>query len=146
MDDSELRRGRAVRIVLAGAVLVLNRAGERSGQLLARAREEPIVGPASVSAPMPLVRTGRGVDDDDAMVDVAVGNVQFVGRGVEHHAGWGAEVLGVVAPAALTLVPDLHQERSLARELQDVRVFVAARAEPHVILVVHVDAMFELWP
>ena len=49
-------------------------------------------------------------------------------------------------PLALALTPDLHQELALARELQDLRVLVAAAAEPHVVLVVHVDAVLELRP
>ena len=59
----------------------------------------------------------------------------------------GAPRLSVsLLPLALALMADLHQELALARELQDVRILVAAGAEPHVVLVVDVDAVFELRP
>ena len=146
MDDAELRSRRAVRIVLAGPVLVLHDTTERSRQRLTRAREEPIVRRVAVCAPVALVRTGRRVEDDDAVVDVAVGDVEFVGGGVEDNIGRRAEVLCVVAAAALARVPDLHQELAVARELQNVRVFFAAGAQPHVVPLVHIDAVLELWP
>ena len=57
-----------------------------------------------------------------------------------------AEIVRVVAAAALALMPDLHQELAVARELQDLRVLVAAAAEPDVVLIVHVDAVLELRP
>ena len=49
-------------------------------------------------------------------------------------------------PRALALMADLHQELALARELQDLRVLLAAAAQPHVVLVVDVDAVLELRP
>jgi hypothetical protein len=95
---------------------------------------------------VPLVGAGRRVEDDHAVVHVAVGDVELVGRFVDGHAGGAAEVLGVVAAAALALVADLQQKPTVARELQDLRVLLAAAAEPHVILRIHVDAVFELRP
>jgi hypothetical protein len=58
----------------------------------------------------------------------------------------GAQVLRVVAALAFALMADLQQELALPRELQDVRVLVAARAQPDVVLVVDVDAVLELRP
>ena len=146
VHDAKLRRRRAVRIVLARSVLVLHDASERTGQPLPRALEIPIVGPFAVRAPVTFVRTGRRVEHDDAVVDVPVGDVQFVGGGVEDNVGRRAEVLCVVAAAALTRVPDLHQELAGAREPQNVRVFLAAGAQPHVVPLVHIDAVLELRP
>ena len=80
------------------------------------------------------------------MVDVTVGDVELIGGFVDDHVGRRAEVLGVVAAASLALVPNLHQELPLPGELQDVRVLVAARAQPHVVPRVDVDAVLELRP
>ena len=57
-----------------------------------------------------------------------------------------AEILRVVAAPCLALAADLHQELAGARELQDLRVLLAAAAEPHVLVLVDVDAVLEIRP
>ncbi len=133
-------------IVVARPILVLHHTAERAWQLLAGAREIAVVGLLAVRAPVPFVGAGRGVKDDDTVVHVAVGDVELVGGPVEGHVGGAAEVLRIVAAAALTLAADLHHELPLARELQNVRVFLPAAAQPDMVCVVDVDAMLEVGP
>ena len=90
---------------------------------------------------MTLVRAGVRIEDDDAVVEVAVGDEQLVGLRVHEQAGRPAQVLGVVAALVLSRVADLHEELARARELQDLVVFLRAAAQPHVVLVVHEDAV-----
>src|SRR5207247_10001401 len=52
-----------------------------------------------------------------------------------------AEVLHVVAALALALVPELHQELPVARELHDVGIALGVAADPDVALVVGGDAV-----
>src|SRR6267143_6746337 len=146
VHDAELRRRRAVRIVLAGFVFVLHGAVERARQTLPRPQKIPIVGLLAVRAPVPFVGARCRVEHDDAMVHVAVGDIQLVGRRVDDHVRRGAEVLRVVAAGAFALTADLLQELAVAGELENVRVLVAAGAEPHTILMVDVDAVLELRP
>ena len=57
-----------------------------------------------------------------------------------------AEIARVVGAAALSLMTDLQQELAVAGELQDLRVFLAPGTQPHVVLVIDVDPVFELRP
>jgi hypothetical protein len=95
---------------------------------------------------VPLVGAADRIEHDDAVVHVPVGDVDFVGGLVDVDVRRGTEVLRVVAAAALALAADLHQKPARRRELQDVRVGVAAGAEPHLIAAVDEDAVFELRP
>ena len=146
MDDAKLWRRGAVGIVLARPIFVLHGAAERTRQGLTRAREKAIVRRVAVRAPVAFVRAGCGVENDDAVIDVAVGDVDFIGGCVDDHVGRRAEICGVVAPAALALMPDLHQELAGARELQNVCVLLPAGAEPDVVAAVNVNAVLELGP
>ena len=82
----------------------------RVGELLRRRRFR-IVGKLvvrrrlAVGAPHPLERAGRGVEDDDAVVEVAVGDIQLVGRGIDHHVGGASELRRVLL--LLVIGPDL---------------------------------------
>ena len=80
------------------------------------------------------------------MIHVPVGHVELVRGGIDDHVGGGTQVLCVVAAAPVALPADLHQELSLPRELQDVRVLVAPGAKPDMVLRVDVDAVLELRP
>src|SRR5439155_27387612 len=84
--------------------------------------------------------------DDDAVVHVAVGDVELVDGFVDGHARGAAEILRVVAALSLALMADLQQELAVARELQDLRVLVAAAAEPDIVAAIDVDSVFELRP
>ena len=55
-----------------------------------------IVWPLTVGAPVPLVRAGVGVEDDDAPVPVAVRDIYFVGRRVGEDFRRLPEVLHVI--------------------------------------------------
>ena len=92
------------------------------------------------------------------MVQVAVGDVRLVGRGVDEDLGDAAEVLQVVAvglPGRLAVVPrrpprpglaELHEELAVLGELQNLRVVTAVAADPDVPLVVDRDAVVRLGP
>ena len=95
---AELLRGRSIRIVVA---------------------KVGVVGFVAVGAPVPLVLAGIGVEDDHAMVAVAVGDIHFVGLPCRRTSWPGPEVLDIVAALALAGLADLHQEFSVLGELQD---------------------------
>ncbi len=113
----------------------------RGRRLRVVAPEVRIVGLVPVRAPEALELSAVRVDDDDAFVLVAVGDVGLVGLRVDEHLRHAAEALEVVAADALPLPPDLHEELAVARELQEVRILVAVAANPHVVLVVDEDAV-----
>ena len=83
---------------------------------------------------------------DDALVAVAVGDVRLVGLRVDEDLRDAAEVLGVVAAAALALAARTASGTCRPRELQDVRVLVAVAADPDVVLVVDRDAVVRRRP
>ena len=83
------------------------------------AAERRIVGLVAVGAPVALVLAGLGIEDDDAVVAVAIGHVQFVGLRVDVHLGRALQVLDVVAALALAGLADLHQKLARLGELQD---------------------------
>src|SRR4029453_8270570 len=146
MHNAELRRRRGVRVALAGPVVLLDNAAERARQRLARLLEPVVVRPLAIGTPMALVLAGLGVEHDHAVIDVAVGDVQFVGVAIDDHVRRRAEVIRVVAAAALPLTADLHQELALAREREDLRIFLAAGSQPDTIAMIDVDAMLERGP
>jgi hypothetical protein len=74
-----------------------------------------------------LVLAGFGVEHDDAVIAVAVGDVELVGVLVHERLGREPEVGNVVAAFARRRLPDLHQEFSVPGELQH-HVVVERRA------------------
>ncbi len=105
-----------------------------------------IVGLVAVRAPVAFHFPGIGVHHGDAFVGVAVGDVSFVGLGIDPDLGHSPEVLEVVAAGILAIAAQLHQEFPVLGELQDVGVSLAVAAEPHVALVVDVDAVSPFRP
>ena len=116
--------------------------------------EVRVVRLVAVRAPVPFQLAGVGVDDRDALVQVAVGEIRLVGRGVdedlrdaaERHlivaaADVGRLPLRVVRTLARSRLPDLQQELALLRELEHLRVLIAVAADPDVALVVDRDAV-----
>ena len=93
----------------------------RDGRIRVVVAEIGVVRLVAVGAPMPLVLAGVGVEDDDAVVAVAVGDVELIGLGIDKHLGGQPEVLGVVAAFALAGLADLHQELAVLGELQHLR-------------------------
>ena len=100
----------------------------------------------AVGSPIPLQLAGVHVDDGDALVAVSIGDVRFVGVRVEGDLGHSAEVLGIVAAPARAGTTDLHQERPIPGEFQDVGVITAVAADPQVIHVVHGDPVVRRRP
>ena len=76
----------------------------------------------AVGAPVPFVLAGLGVVNDDAMIAVTVGDVQFVGLPVDECLGRQPEIFDVVAAFALAGLADLHQELAVLGEFQDYAV------------------------
>src|SRR4029434_2044762 len=69
-----------------------------------------IVRHVTVGAPVALVLPRGRVDDDDAPVLIAIGNVELIGRSVQVHLGWTAEKRCPRIPAlpiCITNVPSL---------------------------------------
>jgi hypothetical protein len=95
---------------------------------------------------VPLVGAGLRIEHHDAAVAVAVGHVQLASRQVHAKIGRAAQVGGVVAALGLSAAADLQQEPAVERELQHLCVLVAVAGQPHVVVVVHVDAVFAVWP
>ena len=95
---------------------------------------------------MALVRAGPGIEDDDAVIEIAVGHEQLVGLFVDEEARRPADVLGVVAALVLARVADLHQELALAGELENLVVLLRAAAQPDVVLGVHEDPVLRVRP
>src|SRR5712692_5330212 len=124
----------------------------RVAELLGGRRFRVVVAQGSVArlvavrAPVALHLAGIGVDHGDAFVEVAVGDVGFVGLGIHPDLGHPPEVLEVVAAGVLAIAAQLHQELPLFGELQDLGVALAVAAEPHVALVIDVDAVRPLRP
>src|SRR4029077_14263751 len=109
------------------------------GQLL-------VARPVAVRAPVALVRPGRRIEHDHALVAVAVGDVELVRYGVDLHVRGTTELRGRVAAFARARVPDLHQELALGRELDDLVVLGVVAADPDVALLIDVDAVLVLEP
>jgi hypothetical protein len=95
---------------------------------------------------MALVSASRRVEHDDALVLVAVGDVDLVGSAVDFYRRGPTEGGRVIAPETLPCLADLQQELPVARELQHVVVVVAVAADPHIALGIDMNAVFELKP
>ena len=101
-------------------------------------------GIVSIGAEMADIFSGVGVDDQDAAVSVAVGDVQAVGCGIDHHVGRLIEqrraidaAVRVVAVRAAGSSADPHFEIAVHIELQDEAVAALlvlwSRAGPGVV-------------
>src|SRR5712691_474218 len=117
----------------------------RVAELLGRRRFRVVVAHGSVvrlvavRTPVALHPAGIGVDHGHALVGIAVGDVRFVGFGIDPDLGHPSEILEAVAPGVLSVATQLHQEFPILGEFQDVGVTLAVAAEPHVALVIDVD-------
>ena len=98
-----------------------------------------IVRPLAVGAPMTLVGARRGIEYDHALVDVAVGNEQLIGLGLDVEIRRPAQVRRVVASLVHARLADRHHVLAVLRELHDVHA--VARAHPHKAVMVDVDAV-----
>jgi hypothetical protein len=93
---------------------------------------------------VPLVLAGRGVVDHDTLVDVAVGDEDLVGLGLDVKVGRPAQVIGIVAALVDARLTDGQHVLAVLRELH--HVHAVARAHPHEAVVVDVDAMLLVEP
>ena len=103
-------------------------------------------------APRPLECAGVGVEDDDAVIAVAVGHEQLVAARQHPRIRGAMQVRGVGVTLALVALADLHDELAVERELQqcvvghrlqarDARGRAVVAADPGEALVVDVDAV-----
>src|SRR5207244_13467273 len=91
--------------------------------------------------PMTLVAARGGVEDDDAVVGVAVGDVELVRRWIDAGVGGPAQVVRVRIVSTGARLADLQEEAPRASELEDMAVLAAVAGEPHVVLMVDEDAV-----
>ncbi len=100
------------------------RAVHRIAELLRRRRlrvvgpQIGVVGLVAVGAPVALERAGVGVDHDDALVAIAVGDVGFVRRRIDEDLRGAPEVLRVVAAGVLSRMTHLQQELAVLVNLR----------------------------
>src|SRR5262245_792635 len=84
--------------------------------------EARVIGLFAVSAPVPLVCAGVGVEDDDAVIAESVGDVGLVGRRIDSDAGRPVQPRFAIAALDIARASDLRQELPRARELDHVSV------------------------
>src|SRR5262245_35891887 len=137
----------------------------RSAELLRRRRvgliwtEVLVIRLVAVCAPVAFELSGVAVDDRDALVQVAVGEIRLVLFGVDEDLRDAAERHLIVAaahvsrlavfvqrPLARFGVADLEHELAALRELEHLRVAFAVAADPHVAFMVDRDAVIGRGP
>ena len=67
-----------------------------------------VIGSIAECTPVPFVSTAICIENDHAVVNVTVGDVEFRGGVVFNHMGRTTKVLCVIAPAILPFLSDLH--------------------------------------
>src|SRR5207302_4866510 len=91
----------------------------------------------SVCAPMPFVLSSVGVEDDHAMIAIAIRDVDFIGLLVDKNLRRPAQILDVVAAFALAGLADLHEELSSLSEFEHHRVIGVADGRTGLFLILH---------
>src|SRR5262249_50946166 len=79
-------------------------------QLRTRRKLQRIVRTLSVRAPVAFVGSGVGVENDDAMVEVSIGDEKLIRFAIHEQAGGTSQVFGIVATAIFSRMPDLQEE------------------------------------
>ena len=79
-------------------------------------------------SPHPLERAGRGVEDDDAVIAVAVGDVQLVRRRVHPDVGGAMDVPRIRVAFAAVALADPERDLAVAGELEN--LIVVERLQP----------------
>src|SRR5262249_11768022 len=120
--------------------LLRRRAGRIVRRLLA------IVPRLAIGAPMSLVSAGVGIEYDDAMVAVAVGDVNLVGRRIDFSIGRSTQPSGIGAAGLRAGFADLQHKLSVLGEFQQMAIVVTVAADPDESLMVKVDAVLVLEP
>src|SRR3954454_12510589 len=95
---------------------------------------------------MPLVFAGGGIEYDDAAVAIAVGDIDFIGGGINGSLRRLAGLGGVVSGLGGADLADLHHELAVAGEFYHHIVVVRIAGEPDKSLVVDLDAMLAADP
>src|SRR5665213_179533 len=113
---------------------------------------------------------GIGIDDQDAAIAITVGDIETIGLGIDHHVGRLVQhrravhaAVFIVAVGSAGRAADPHLEIAVHVELQDEAVaaglvggprnFLGAgfgrggiAGDPHIVLLVDVDAVFAVGP
>ena len=146
MHDAELWWRRAGRIILAWAVLMLDRTIEGTWKALSGVLEVRIVRLPSIRAPMTFVRSALSIEHDDSMIHVSIGDVEFVRRFIDDQRRRTAEILCVIASAVSSAVANLHEEFSVVCEFKNLIVLLSGPGKPDVVLRININAVLQLWP
>jgi len=87
-----------------------------------------VIGLVAIGPPVTLVLAGFGVEDDDAVIAISIGDIEFIRFRIDEGFGREPEIGGVVAPTARMRFTDLQQELPLLGELENHVVFEALEA------------------
>src|SRR5579862_3642918 len=80
-------------------------------RLIGRVRAEvDVVRLVAVGTPIAFEFSAIGVEDDNALVAVSVGDVDFIGLLVDENLGGQSEIFSIVTAVALSGGTDLHQK------------------------------------
>src|SRR2546429_10003596 len=82
----------------------------------------------AVGTPVALVGAAAGIEHDYAAVLIAIGDIEFLRRFVDHHVGGAAKLAGGIRAARRAGLADLLQEFSLRRKFQNLMVFLSLPA------------------
>src|SRR5215471_15060434 len=90
---------------------------------------------------MPLVGAGRRIEHDDAVIAIAVGDIDLVRRLVDRGLRGLAELGRIAGALAWRDLADLRDELAVEREFQDRVVIVRIAADPDEAAFVDLDAV-----
>src|SRR5215470_14849668 len=146
-----------VRIMRSAAIGRLRGVGSAAVRV-ERAHNGSIVRFVAIRAPDAFELAGIGVHHNNSVIDGSVRHVRLVRLRIDHDLCWlpealHVEAIGVIDSGAVTprtkaraILPDLHDELAIRGVFQDLRIGTAASSEPHVVLLVDVDAMLLVHP
>ena len=100
----------------------------------------------AVGTPVALVGAAAGIEHDYAAVLIAIGDIEFLRRFVDHHVGGAAKLAGGIRAARRAGLADLLQEFSLRRKFQNLMVFLIIAGEPYIARPIDEDAVLALRP
>ncbi len=100
----------------------------------------------AVGAPVSLVGAGVGVEHDHTVVEIAVGDVDLVGLGIDLGIRRLAQPRHIVAVGLVAWFADLQHKLAVARELQILAILGAIAADPDETLGIDADAVLVFRP
>jgi hypothetical protein len=80
------------------------------------------------------------------VIEITVGDIDLVGGGIDRHVRGLAKPRGIQAVGLVALLADLHDEFSVARELQYVAIALAVGGEPDKTFLIDIDAVLIVRP